>query len=105
MKTITIILVLVILNGCSTYKKPIVDTRGRSDSNIQLNMDRYWDDYYTCKELTEDNSSDIVEGSKKLYNVVFRPKLLWLSPKAEDRQKQLMKNCLSGRGYSVVGWE
>ena len=42
----------VVIGGCSSM--PIVDSRGKSSANIQGDMNRFHDDYYTCKSLVED---------------------------------------------------
>ena len=50
-----LILVLGFLVSCSST--PIVDSRGKSSANIKGDMNRYHDDYFTCKSLVEDNTS------------------------------------------------
>ena len=79
---------------------PIVDSRGKSSSNIKGDMNRFHDDYYTCKSLVEDNTSYVFDKSKAVYNS-FRWRVLWLSPKAKTR-KDFVNRCLEGRGYNVI---
>ena len=50
-----LILVLGFLVSCSST--PIVDSRGKSSANIKGDMNRYHDDYFTCKSLVEENTS------------------------------------------------
>ena len=99
---VTMVLLLLcaiaLLAGCSTT--PIVDSRGKSSANIDGDMNRYHDDYYTCKSIVEDNTNGFVDKSKVLYNGL-RWRVLWLSPKLETRQ-DLINNCLTGRGYNVI---
>ena len=41
------LLIAMALMSCSN--KPIVDSRGKSSANIKGDMNRFHDDYYTCK--------------------------------------------------------
>jgi len=88
----------VFLAGCST--KPIVDSRGKSSANIEGDMNRYHDDYYTCNSIVKDNTNVVLDKGKVVYNS-FRWRILWLSPKLQTRQ-DLINNCLEGRGYNVL---
>ena len=97
-KLIFTLLSAVVIGGCSTM--PIVDSRGKSSANIQGDMNRFHDDYYTCKSLVEDNTSYVFDKSKAVYNNL-RWRVLWLSPKAKTRTDMLY-NCLEGRGYNVI---
>ena len=97
-KLIFTLLSAVFIGGCSTM--PIVDSRGKSSANIKGDMNRFHDDYYTCKSLVEDNTSYVVDKSKGLYNNL-RWRVLWLSPKLNTR-KDFINRCLEGRGYNVI---
>ena len=97
-KLIFTLLSAVVIGGCSTM--PIVDSRGKSSANIKGDMNRFHDDYYTCKSLVEDNTSYVVDKSKGLYNNL-RWRVLWLSPKLNTR-KDFINRCLEGRGYNVI---
>ena len=88
----------VFLAGCSTT--PIVDSRGKSSANIDGTAERYHDDYYTCVSIVDDNTNAFVDTSKVVYNKL-RWRVLWLSPKLQTK-KDLVNNCLEGRGYSVL---
>lgn len=93
-----LILVLGFLVSCSST--PIVDSRGKSSANIKGDMNRYHDDYFTCKSLVEENTSYFWDKGKVLYNNL-RWRVLWLSPKLKTRT-DLLNNCLEGRGYNVI---
>ena len=96
---IIILLILMhFIGGCS--HTPIVDSRGKSSANIKGDMDRYHDDLYTCKDIADDNTNELSNASKKVYNA-FRWRVLWLSPKLKTKD-DLVNNCLEGRGYSVL---
>ena len=89
-----IILLIISLSNCTTFR-PIVDTKGRSGTFDVSRADELTDDLQSCEYHAKANS-------KKSYNLFLRPKLLWLSPKAEDKYKQFTVNCLEGRGFSVL---
>ena len=86
------------LMGCSN--KPIIDSRGKSSANINGDMNRYHDDYYTCESLVKDSTNVVLDKGKVVYNG-FRWRILWLSPKLQTRQDYI-NNCLEGRGYNVL---
>ena len=92
---------LLILASCTTM--PLVDSRGKSSANLQSDMNRYHDDYYTCKSIADDNTNALWEGTKKVYNF-SRAQFLWLPPKAQDKKQTIIQKCLEGRGYSVL-WQ
>ena len=97
-KLIFTLLSIAFIGGCSTM--PIVDSRGKSSANIQGDMNRFHDDYYTCKSLVEDQTSYVWDKSKAVYNNL-RWRVLWLSPKVNTR-KDFINRCLEGRGYNVI---
>ena len=89
---------IISLLSCSS--SPIVDSRGKSSANINGDMNRYHDDYYTCESLVYDNTNIVLDKTKTVYNNL-RWRILWLSPKLQTRQ-DLINNCLEGRGYNVL---
>ena len=97
-KVFSIYTLLVALGACSTT--PIVDSRGKSSANIKGDMNRFHDDYFTCKSLVEDQTSAGWNIGKTIYNNL-RWKVLWLSPKLNTRS-DFVNRCLEGRGYSVL---
>ena len=92
------IMLVMFITSCSV--KPIIDSRGKSSANIQGDMNRYHDDYYTCESLVNDNTNKVMDTGKTIYNGL-RWRILWLSPKLKTRQ-DLINNCLEGRGYNVL---
>jgi len=97
-KLIFTLLSAVVIGGCSSM--PIVDSRGKSSANIKGDMNRFHDDYYTCKSLVEDQTNFVWDKSKALYNNL-RWRVLWLSPKVNTRT-DFINRCLEGRGYNVI---
>ena len=97
-KLIFTLLTATFIGGCSTM--PIVDSRGKSSANIKGDMNRFHDDYYTCKNFVEDQTNYGWDIGKYIYNFL-RFKVLWLSPKLDTR-KDYINRCLEGRGYNVI---
>ena len=99
-KTIVALIVsLFVISSCSYA--PVVDSRGKSSANIDGDMERFHDDLYTCKDIADDNTNEVLNASKKVYNA-FRWRLLWMSPKLKT-DKDMVDKCLEGRGYNVLG--
>ena len=94
------IILMMLLSNCAY--KPIIDTKGRSGSFDFSRAEELTDDLQSCEYQAKANTNSVLEISKKTYNLLLRPKLLWLSPKAEDKYKQITVNCLEGRGFSVL---
>lgn len=93
-----IIFILLFLTSCSY--NPVIDSRGKSSANINGTAERLHDDLYTCKDIADDNTNALVNGSKVVYNSL-RWRVLWLSPKLPTK-KNLIDNCLEGRGHNVL---
>jgi len=93
--------VCILLTNCASYK-PIVDTAGRSGTFNENKADQISNDLQHCEYQAKKHTKGIVEASKKGYNFLIRPKLLWLSPKAKDKYKIITDNCLTNRGHSVL---
>jgi len=94
------LLIFVFVAQCSY--KPIIDSKGRSGKWNEARATEMTDDLQSCEYQAKKHTSGIVEVSKKGYNYLIRPKLLWLSPKAQDKYKQITVNCLESRGHAVL---
>lgn len=98
---LSVLILTILTTNCTTFK-PIVDTKGRSGTFDSSRAEELTDDLQSCEYKAKANTNPVLEISKKSYNLLLRPKLLWLSPKAEDKYKQFTVNCLEGRGFSVL---
>lgn len=98
---IVIVLSLTLLQGCATYK-PIVDTAGRSGTFNETKAKEITNDLQHCKTLAKENTNSLVETGKAVYNVWWRASTLWLSDKLEYNYPKIYRNCVKGRGHSVV---
>jgi hypothetical protein len=96
---IFLLLTILFLVSCANHE-PLVDSRGKSEANIEGDMNRYHDDLFTCQQLVDDNTNDFVDATRVIYNN-FRWRVFWLSPKLET-SKDYINNCMAGRGYSII---
>lgn len=100
MKKTWLLLLSLSLVGCSY--KPIIDSKGRSGKWNEARATEITDDIQSCRYQAKQNTNATIEVGKKVYNLVLRPKVLWLSPKARDEYKAIQVNCLEGRGHNVL---
>lgn len=100
MQKIWLILLSLSLIGCSF--KPIIDSKGRSGKWNEARATEITDDIQSCRYQAKQHTNSVNEAGKKVYNLLVRPKLLWLSPKARDEYKAIQVNCLEGRGHNVL---
>ena len=99
---IVIVASLTLLQGCARNYEPIVDSKGMTGAYSNSRASEITDDIDRCKGLGKDNTSAIVENGKIIYNVWFRASTFYLSDKAPNKYKEIVKNCLEGRNHKVV---
>ena len=81
---------ITLLQGCAKYE-PLVDTRGRSGTYNESRAEEITNDKLLCSQFAKNNTS-------KMSNVTY-----WIfSPKMETRYQAYYKQCLTGRGHSVI---
>lgn len=81
---------IALLQGCAKYE-PLVDTRGRSGTYNESRAEEITNDKLLCSQFAKNNTT-------KMSNVTY-----WIfSPKMETRYQAYYKQCLTGRGHSVV---
>ena len=95
------IFLTTLISNCTTYT-PIIDTKGRSGKWNEARATEITDDVQSCTHQAKQHTNPVVEITKKSYNLLLRPKLLWLSPKANDNYKMIMVNCLEGRNHNLL---
>jgi len=98
---LSVLLLTIALTNCTTYK-PIIDTKGRSGKWNEARATEITDDVQSCTHQAKQHTNPVLEITKKSYNLLLRPKLLWLSPKANDNYKMIMVNCLEGRNHNLL---
>jgi len=81
---------ITLLQGCAKYE-PLVDTRGRSGTYNESRAEEITNDKLLCSQFAKNNTT-------KMSNVTY-----WIfSPKMETRYQAYYKQCLTGRGHSVI---
>nr|BAR20402.1 hypothetical protein [uncultured Mediterranean phage uvMED] len=81
---------ITLLQGCAKYE-PLVDTRGRSGTYNESRAEEITNDKLLCSQFAKNNTT-------KMSNVTY-----WIfSPKMETRYQAYYKQCLLGRGHSVI---
>ena len=101
-KNIMLLGIALVISGCAST--PVIDSRGGS-GNIEHVAERQHDDLYTCMAIADTNTNEFIEISKKGVNWVLRPKTLWLMPKLTDTKKEIITNCMAGRGHQILTWK
>lgn len=91
---------IIFVQGCAF--KPVVDTAGRSGTFNESKAVELTNDLQHCKTLAKENTNEIVEGSKYVWNYYIRPGVLWLAPKMDYSYPKIYKKCLNNRGHSVL---
>jgi len=99
--TMLSVLILTILTTNCAYN-PKVDTAGRSGTFNKSKAEQLTNDLIICKQLTDQNVNYFVEGYATVHNWFIRPQTLFILPKMDYKEKQIMNNCLTGRGHSVL---
>ena len=92
--------IIIFVQGCAF--NPVVDTAGRSGTFNESKAVELTNDLQHCKTLAKDNTNEIVEGSKYVWNYYVRPSVLWLPPKMDYDYPKIYKKCLNNRGHSVL---
>jgi len=81
---------ITLLQGCTTYK-PLIDSAGQSGTFNESKAKEITNDLQHCKTLAKDNTT-------KMSNVTY-----WVfSPKMETKYQAYYRQCLKGRGHSVI---
>ena len=81
---------ITLLQGCAKYE-PLVDTRGRSGTYNESRAEEITNDKLLCSQFAKNNTT-------KMSNIKF-----WIfSPKMETEYQSYYRQCLKGRGHSVI---
>ena len=82
------VVIFFFISSCADYK-PVIDFRGSEKKGADL--ERYDDDFSSCKKLAEQTIPDSEHNVEKW--------LIW----SEDTERAIItRKCLTGRGWSVV---
>ena len=101
MNKLLIILLSFLLVGCASYQ-PVIDSAGKSGTFTEDKAKEITNDLHHCKTLAKDNTNNLIEGGKYVWNYYIRPSVLWLAPKVEYSYPQMYRTCVQNRGHSVL---
>ena len=101
MKTLLGLILILLLNNCSTYS-PIIDSKGRAGSWNEARATEITDDIHHCRMLADQHLSSSTEAQAWIITNILRPMSLGVVSVAEDTKKNYVKKCLAGRNHNVI---
>jgi hypothetical protein len=101
MKTLLGLILILLLNNCSTYS-PIIDSKGRAGTWNEARAVEITDDIQHCRMLAEQHLSSSTEAQAWIITNILRPMSLGVVSVAEDTKKNYIKKCLAGRNHNVI---
>lgn len=100
-KTFTIMIAaLVVLTGCAY--NPKIDTRGRSGTYDSDQARNITNDINHCRTVAGSITNRAWDEYKQLTNLYFTTVTLGIVPLRERTYVRRVKQCLKGRGHSVI---
>ncbi len=84
-----------------TYQ-PKIDTAGRSGTFDKSNAEQVTNDLQHCKTLARENTNELFETPKYVYNYYVRAYFLYLLPERKLSYPSIYKKCMENRGHSVI---
>ena len=100
MRSITMIITVILLAGCSYTPK--IDTVGRSGTFPDTQAERLTDDIQICKQYADEHTFRLYDTLNQGWGAYFHFATLGIVPKRESKYKQRVNQCLRGRGHSVI---
>jgi hypothetical protein len=101
MKTLLGLILILLLNNCSTYL-PIIDSKGRAGSWNEARATEITDDIHHCRMLADQHLTSSTEAQAWIITNILRPMSLGVVSVAEDTKKNYVKKCLAGRNHNVI---
>jgi hypothetical protein len=101
MKTLLGLILILLLNNCSTYS-PIIDSKGRAGSWNEARATEITDDIHHCRMLADQHLTSSTEAQAWIITNILRPMSLGVVSVAEDTKKNYVKKCLAGRNHNVI---
>jgi hypothetical protein len=94
------LILLIFLSGCAY--KPIIDSAGRSGTFPNSTAEQTTNDIQHCRLLAEEHLSKADVVGAWVTNNLLRPYSLFIIPEEKRTRENYIKNCLKGRGHSVI---
>jgi len=99
-KKIIVIASAILLNACAY--NPVIDTAGRSGRYNSDQAKLITNDIQHCKTIADTNTNRTIDYTKQLVNFYFSSITIGIIPARELEYNALVKECLKGRGHSVL---
>lgn len=96
----TMIAGVLMLNACAY--NPVIDTAGRSGTYNSDQARLITNDVNHCKIVADKNTNKAVDTLLQASNWYWSTATLGIIPKREMEYKKIVKQCLKGRGHSVI---
>ena len=96
----TIIASMLMLNACPY--NPVIDSAGRSGTYNTDQAKEITNDIQHCKTLANTNTNRAVDSVLQASNWYWSTATLGVIPKRTSNYEIIIKECLKGRGHSVV---
>ena len=95
-----IITTMLLLTGCAY--KPVIDTAGRSGTYNDDRAREITNDMQHCEKIADDNVNRAWDTWQQAVNMYASSVTLGLIPKKESEYRSVIRDCLRGRGHSVI---
>ncbi len=96
----TILLLLMTLSACAY--NPVIDTAGRSGTYDEDKAKEITNDIQHCRDLADEHTIRVWDTWSQAVNLYVATATLGIIPKKDSAYKTRVKNCLEGRGHSVI---
>jgi hypothetical protein len=81
---------------------PVIDTAGRSGTYDEDKAREITNDVQHCRELADEHTIRVWDTWSQAVNIYVSTATLGIIPKKDSAYKTRVKNCLEGRGHSVI---
>jgi hypothetical protein len=98
--TITLVASTLLLGACSY--NPVIDTAGRSGTFPNAKAVEITNDIQHCKKLASETVNPVLDEVQNAFNLYVSMGTLGIVPRRTKDYDQVVKNCLTNRGHSVV---
>ena len=94
------IITFLLITNCAY--KPVIDTAGRSGTYNEDKAREITNDIQHCQKLAGDHVNKTWDTYQQAINWYFTTASLGIIPKRQSQYKMAVRECLRGRGHSVI---
>ena len=96
----TTLLVLMLLSACAY--NPVIDTAGRSGTYDEDKAREVTNDIQHCRKLADEHTIRVWDHWSQAVNIYVSTATLGIIPRKDSVYKTRVRECLKGRGHSVI---